>query len=245
MEVHTSVQLDLPAAWPRPVKAFVAEVAGSLAEPLGHWPGGGILDERESAFREAFEGAAVRAFHATRLLPHEIEAIRDSGLRMLTEDLVLSRIREAATAGFLDAHLVKELESGHVFATREFENRENQICFFLSTSVLEHRPGSVRNLMRYWGGEALSFSKRSSVFEQHLERLGVPAVVIADLDLTASPNEIHRVWPGLLRAFAGRYVGERLAGASVHYGHDVDASRIADVWTPGHPRYDQFKELPR
>ena len=44
--------------------------------------------------------------------------------------------------------------------------------------------------MRYWGGEALSFSSRSPAFEQHLEKIGVPAVVAADLDLS-EPHKTH------------------------------------------------------
>lgn len=163
---------------------------------------------------------------------------------MLTEELVRDRIRDVTSRNIISVALAEDLKVGHVFATNEFSNRHNQICFFLSTNVLRDQVGGVWNLMRYWGGEALSFSSRSLDFKQHLERVGAPAVVVADLDLS-EPHETHAVWPGLLRAFVGRYLGEREAGGDVFYRRDVEGSRIVEVWAPGHPRYDSFKELPR
>lgn len=118
------------------------------------------------------------------------------------------------------------------------------MCFFLSTYVLRERVGSVWYLMGYWGGEAISFSSRASEYEHHLERIGVPAIVVVDLDMS-EPWRTHHAWPGILHAFGARYLGKKGADADIFYTRDIEGSRIVDVWTPGDPSYDLYKELPR
>ncbi len=239
-----TIHLEMAVTWPTPIRNIVSEVANRLPVKLEHYSGGGELSEREDEFRALFAGKRLRAYHCTRLLPHEIEDVRRGGLRLLTEDLVRRRIEEATIHGYVSRQLGDELLQGHVFATREHDNREKRVCFFLSTNVLRERVGSVWYLMTLWGGEAISFSSRSSAFEEHLKNLGTPAVIVVDLDIS-DPHRTHHAWPGILHAFVAKYLGERDADADVHYTRNVEGTRVVDVWTPGHPRYDEFKELPR
>lgn len=211
--------------------------------PLEHYSGGGAVSEREDEFRTLFSGRGLRTYHATRLLPHEVENVRRRGLRLLTEELVRDRIEAAFRHGYVSREVADELLKGHVFATREHDNRERRVCFFLSTRVLSERVGNVWYLMTRWGGEAISFSSRSAAFGEHLKKLGRPAVVVADLDIS-EPHATHRAWPGILHAFVAKYLGNRDAGASLHYTRDVEGGRVVEIWTPGHRRYGQFKELP-
>jgi hypothetical protein len=67
-------------------------------------------------FRRLFVGHRLRAYHATRLLDHEVAMIRGQGLRLLDEDLVVGRIKSAHESGHLSRVLRDRLLTGHVFA---------------------------------------------------------------------------------------------------------------------------------
>ncbi len=236
------IELDMPVTWPPDVKAMVVEVAQGLHAPLGSFSNGGGLAEREDEFRSLFAGRSIRAFHCTRLLDHEVERIRRNGLLLLTERLVNDRIENAIVHGDISRKLGDELLKAHVFSTREHDNRENMLWFFLSTYVLRDRVGSVWILMRFWGGEAISFSDKSLGYLELLEELGQPTIVVVDLDLSGS-NRVHRASPGLLRAFVGRYLGEKDADSVIRYVADVPGERVVDIWQPGHPKYEAFRNL--
>lgn len=144
VEGHRSVELDMPAGWPGTIKRMVVEVAQQVHAPLesiGYMDG--LFSEREDEFRSLFSGHALRAFHCTRLLPHEEEWIRNRGLLLLTEQLVMERIERAVDVGAVTRQTADDLLRSHVFATREHDNREKQVCFFLSPRVFEDRVGAV------------------------------------------------------------------------------------------------------
>jgi hypothetical protein len=158
----------------------------------------GVFSEREDDFRSLFSDTSIRAFHATRLLPHEERDVRHRGLRVLTEGLVIDRIERAVDAGGLSRKTADRLLRSHVF-THEWDHREGQVCFFLSRYVLARQVGAVSGLLRYWGGEAMSMSSKSLEHRDALEQLGRPAIVAADLDLSGSrqTHRISRTSPGL------------------------------------------------
>lgn len=123
----------MPAGWPGTIKRMVGEVAQQVHAPLesiGYMDG--LFSEREDEFRSLFSGRALRAFHCTRLLPHEEDWIRNRGLLLFTEQLVTERIERAVGVGAVTRQTADELLRSHVFATREHDNREKQVCFFLS-----------------------------------------------------------------------------------------------------------------
>jgi hypothetical protein len=240
------IELDLPAAWPRRIRDMVNDVRHEIRsslESLGYFDE--IFTEREDEFRALFRTTPIRAFHCTRLLEHEVEWIRRHGLRPLTEQLVLERIRGPPMKGTSTGEWPTRLRRSHVFATEESDNRKNQICLFLSAESLSDARGrAMGEFMRYWGGEALSMSNKALELRPLLETLGRPAVVVVDLEVSAASGAT-RIYPGLLRAFVNRLVGEKEADAHIYYRREITPDRIIDIWTPGHPAYDRFPELPR
>ena len=72
--------------------------------------------------------------------------------------------------------------------------------------------------------------------------MGRPAVVVADIDLTAG-WETHLVTPALQQLFVGRYLDLEGVECSVHYSQPVPARDIVDIWQPGQAEYDQFEDL--
>jgi hypothetical protein len=199
--------------------------------------------ELEDEFQHGLAGHLLRAYHATRLLPHEVEMIREQGLRLLTEELVLDRVDAAWRHSFVSDEEAEVLRSSHVFAHRgQAWNRANQICLLLSTNSMENRGKGIQWLLRTWGGEAVQMSSGHEHLSERVNQLGNPAIVVADLDL--NDGEKHALFPGLHKAFVGRMIGLEGIDADIFYRSPIPPDRIAAIWQPGDPEYDRYAGLP-
>lgn len=88
--MKSPVDVDDRTTWPPQVSEIVDQWAkqykgttkytSDLALPL------------EDEFRELLSGRLLRAYHCTRLLPHEVRMVRETGLRPLSADLLCERI---------------------------------------------------------------------------------------------------------------------------------------------------------
>lgn len=52
------------------------------------------------------------------------------------------------------------------------------------------------------------------------------------------------VFPGVLKAFVGRWLDLQGQGAEAHFFNAIPPDQIIDIWQPGHPKYDRYPELP-
>jgi hypothetical protein len=174
------------------------------------------------------EPQVLRAYHCTRLLPHEVSMIREQGLRPLTEALVTDRIRQAHKYHAITrAQRDELLRGGHVFCDSERwrrKGRENQVCFISSRRLFEQAPGACIRFLSMWGGEGIYMSNGGGALRPLLRTLGRPAIVVVDLD----PKVQCRTDGGL----------------DVFYPAPVPPERIVDLWQPGHQEYDVHSELP-
>src|ERR1051325_3573481 len=93
------VDVDDPASWPTRLRAFVENQAESLRGTTETTADLRPTDEAQRAVHGLLAGCLVRAYHATRLLEHEVASIRDNGLRLLSADLVAERIHRAHQVG--------------------------------------------------------------------------------------------------------------------------------------------------
>jgi len=238
------ITVDDPQTWPAEVQAACEELAARAMDSPEYVSDLNLSSENEDSFRTLLRGHLVVAFHATRLLPHEVQGIRTGGLRRLTAELVMDRVEQASNHGLITDEERAALRGAHVFATGEARNREGRVCFFLSESTLRNRLHGVRPLMREWGGEAISMSSGGAGFRPRLRQLGAPAIVVATLNLDQG-QRVHSVWPGVQDVFVGRWLGLDDVDADVHFRDDVPAQHIEAVWLPGHAEYDRFPGLPR
>ena len=70
----------------------------------------------ETEFLDLLVPYRLRAYHATRLLDHEMEAIRGQGIRLLTPEFVVERIENAFKHAAVTAEQQTRLLNNHHFA---------------------------------------------------------------------------------------------------------------------------------
>ncbi len=201
------------------------------------------LAENEDAFRSQTAGWLLRTHHCTRLLDHEVAAIRDVGLRLLSEDLVSKRLEDAVARGYMTSEEGRAIAAANVFAKGQQQYREGQICLILSRHPLRTEPDAVWRLLTTWGGEAIYFGHVNTPLEDTLRALGRPTVIVADVDLSQG-WQTHPVFPGVLHSFVGRSLGFPDYASDVFYGAPISPSQIAGIWQPGHAEYDRHHALP-
>ncbi|MCW2750150.1 MAG: hypothetical protein JWR83_1260 [Aeromicrobium sp.] len=228
--------------WPSRVKRFadqtVDRVRGST-EYVSDLP----IREDDQPFRELLEPDLLLAYHATRLLPHEIDTIQREGLRQLSPDLIAGRVAAAYAAGAITDEQRDALATASVFHDRDAsaDVRRDTVCAFLSRRILAEDVAGVWPLITTWGGEGIYMSSAGARLRPVLKTIGTPAVVMLGLDLSAPGR--HLVFPGVLHCFIGKSLGLRNRGADVHFRGSVPSEQIIDIWTPGHPMFDRYPEL--
>lgn len=178
-----AVELDNPETWPSEI---VGRVRGLAVCPES-WQDVPLRDWVENEFLDL----GVVAYHCTRLTVHEVEDVTRHGLRPLSPDLVSSRVRAAHTAGELSDSLMRAIDASH-WAHKP--NRVGQIAFLGSRAPFRHRRHTVHYLLGEWGGEAVAFALERTPFQQDLQRIGTPSIVVVTLD----QSTVHRVSPDLL-----------------------------------------------
>ena len=236
------IDVDEPPSWPYELREHVQGVAGALEETTQH-----VADLRptEADCRETHHllaGAVVKAYHATRLLEHEAAAIREQGLRLLDEQLVVERIEKAFEQGAINVEQRDHLHANHVFAqTFQTKSRADRVCLILSRHTLDEEPDGLWRLLGQWGGEAIYWTQ-GEAFERELRNFGKPSIVVAGLDL-GDPDAGHLIFPGLLHALVGTLLRLQGRGAEIHYRFPIPPAAILDIWQPDNPEFDRHENL--
>jgi len=243
---HCVVDVDQPASWPVELADLVSEMVervkeeGDLIEvacsdlPLG---------EYETDVTASLDGHLLRAYHATRLLPHEAEAIKKGdGLRVLSNGLVAHRLDEAQENGYITYEERDQLLAAATLG----KGRADKICFFLPLRQASERAYGFHTLLATWGGEGIYWAHagEDTDLRGRLRALGSPAIVVAQLDLTVAPMELT-VYPGLAHVFTGITLGLPDVGASISYFAPVPANFIEDLIQPGHVLYPSHEDIPQ
>ncbi|MEU9255472.1 hypothetical protein AB0D66_26955 [Streptomyces sp. NPDC048270] len=201
---------------------------------------------QEDAFLSLLDGHLVRARHWTRLLDHDVEAIRSQGLRSLDIGLIHERLDQAHQRGLLTDAEHATLRSEHVLAGdgERYGRRADQVCLKLSAEAAPHDLPSVWRFLTFWGGEAIHWRHYDGEpsLVQKLRSLGRPALVTAALDFS-TPDQ-HRVHRSLVHAFVGKALGHAPANADIFYQRPVPAEHIESVVFPGNQAYDRLPGLP-
>lgn len=238
-EADLVVDVDRPETWPEATRRWTADRADRL--DAGHTcdlPG--WLDEKEDDLRATFGGRKLLAYHCTRLLPHELDSIRVQGLRLLDKALVQDRIAAAIEHG-LSATARAHAETGNIYAIKNLDHREHQVCFVIGRSTLDEHHSGCAPLLDHWGGEAIRGGPADS---PALAGVGTATIVVARLNLTSSWRR-SVTFPSLAKIFVGTLLGTEDRGADVFYRDPVPPQDVVDIWQPGHPEYDRHAQLPR
>jgi hypothetical protein len=230
--------------WPAEVADFVRRAAGAVRGTV-QYAYKIQAPEAEKRFLEVLRGSTIRAYHCTRLLEHELAAIRAQGLRRLTAELVLERIDRALACKAITPAEAEHFRKKHAFAVGEEENREGKVCLFSYRQTMDDAH-SVEDLLGIWGGEAI-YSHVGSEWEKRLRTLGTPAIIAVDVDVTQPPQgaEEHYIHPDVLAFFIGLELELEEPNLEIHFQGDIPAGQVAAIWTPEHPEYDRHPGLPR
>ncbi len=123
---------------------------------------------------------------------------------------------------------------------RDDRNRRDRVCLILGRGAFDETFG-CEPLLSTWGGEAIY--RYAGDLEGRLGGLGVPSIVVTEIDLSVEA----RAWtfPALGKLFVEAARAPRSYHASVHHRAIVPAHEVLDIWQPGCPEYDCYRDLPR
>ena len=230
------VDVDDPHTWPdnladrvHGLLDLVRDTVDGPEFPCADLP----LAEHEDSTSRLLDGCLLRAYHATRLLPHEADAIRSQGLRILDERLVTDRLDAAHRHGHLTDIEHRALLEGRTLSG----NRVNKVLLFLSAASFTHDARGLRPLLTNWGGEGIYWQHihHDNPLRTKLRSFGTPTIVVATLDLTAADKVL--VFPGVTHALVGTALGLSTIGGSVHYYAPIPPAHIERLIQPGDPDY--------
>jgi len=237
------VDVDDRATWPPKVAEIGSHWANQYKGTTEYTSDLALPLEAESQFRELFAGRLLRAYHCTRLLPHEVAMVRRVGLRPLSSNLLRDRINAAERAGVISASDAEQMHAAHVFATGQQQHREDQVCLILSSRVFQYNLGGCEPLLTTWGGEGLYSSSGAALLPDRLKGLGLPTVVIALLDIGGRGSP-HLFFPALHKVFVGAALGLADRGADIFYKSPVLSEHVERVLQAGDPAYARLGNLP-
>lgn len=221
------IDVDHPETWPPQIHRMASMWAKQCAGRTRYTNDLPLALELEAPFRQELAGYLVRAYHYTKLLPHEKQMIQRQGLRMLTASLLEERIEAGVAAGTISPQEATRFRASHVFAAGEQEHREGQVCLVLSQRIFERDPGACLPLLQSWGGEGLYMSTLSVSFRSRLEEIGTPTRVTALVALEDSTR--HHTYPSLHKLFVGSLLGLDDLGSDLFYRSSIPPEHIEQI----------------
>ena len=113
------IDVDNPETWPPQIHYMTSTWAKQCAGRTRYTNDLPLALELEVPFRQELAGHLVRAYHYTKLLPHEKQMIQQQGLRMLSASLLEERIEAGVRAGVISHEEASCFRASHVFAAGE------------------------------------------------------------------------------------------------------------------------------
>ena len=243
VRVPSPVDVDDQATWPDELRQLAERHAQQLAGSEADSRDGALIGVEDS-FRSHLGRPGLLVFHCTRLLDHEREAIRSSGLHRVSEQLTTHRIESAFGSGGLTAAQRKHALVTNIYATGDPTRlyRDGQICFVVGQSIFDEEPHGCVPLLSTWGGEAT----RGGPSQDGTVRCGTPTIIAARISMD-SGGRAYPMFPSLGELLVARCLGlaYRRQADYFHRTSDVPAADVLDMWQPGDPDYDRHERLPR
>jgi hypothetical protein len=228
---------DAPDTFPAAVKNRLAELTQmSDLDAL----------ESEAAFISSLAGARLRAFHFSRLLPHEFDLVRHGGLRPFSRDLFARRIQLAVHHGHLNDHSAGTLMATSMYGTDDglrsyfqgqLPKREGQVHACIGSTKFT-APSDFELLQGKWGGEGIYFAADNRMDPGHPQP-GIPVLIELALriDHTVRPMHFRPSLSSVLSRSEGELSGDVRVDAA------VGAEEILAILKPGDADYDKYAGL--
>jgi hypothetical protein len=238
--VGAAVDLDDPSTWPDKVRSWVEPWAKMLHGTTEFTSDLAVPIELQSEFRSLFAGKMLLGDHFTRLLDHEVELVRQDGLKPLTPQLVATRIEAASAHGALRPDAAAALLERNLLATGNGAGRMNKVCVVIGRRALKQSAAACDDQLACWGGEVIY---RSATETKELVRgLGRPALAAVRIDVRV-PGML--AFPSLSRLFVGALLGTAPGYGEAHVPGGMGGADIVGVYRPGDGEYDRHLGLPQ
>lgn len=210
-----TIKLHNPQTWPDEIKEFIKKhkplirsyvesskkCERSLEPDKYYYPEKEALekfnciaaefDAFSNDLRRLLNPNRLEMVHCTKLLAHEIENIKNYGLRVLTTELVTERISSAFEYEYLTVQEKEFLLNDYQrkLNRNDYKYRQNQLWLVTPKRLSSHDCGAER-LFTSWGGESVynEHDVDQTPIAKKLKALGIPCIVltsvrIADLQL--------------------------------------------------------------
>ncbi len=231
------VDVDDYSTWPVAIRDLIAEL-DALTDTEHYASDLRPSPDADRRFVSALAGGTLLVRHCTRLLPHERQAMRRTGLRNASPEALLDRLVAAREHGYLSGVDLQALVAD-VTDDRSWRHRNGQVCVILGRAAFA-RSASVQPLLSNWGGEA--FYRLHRLALDYVTTASTPATVCIALDVTA--QGAHLFSPGVAKVFLGVLRGSADAAADVFYRADVPRTAILTIAMPGDAEFDRLTSVP-
>jgi len=187
----------------------------------------------------------IVGYHCTRLLDHEINNIKNVGMRMLTRELVTERLQSALDLGLLSTEQHSYISNSEILNDSlddKMGKRTDYIWFNPNLSTLREGDGVFR-FFQSWGGEAVyNGHEEDTKISPGLRSIGNPCIVkcsipIADIDEDA-------VY--LSRRFVSQFILDEIpyphptAGFDMGIQRNLQPSEVVDIIEISHPEFQKL-----
>jgi hypothetical protein len=250
------VDLADPRTWPAAVAALLgADPSEELPRPRHDSPTmrRSVNESLELQVRALMDGRSILMYHATRLIPAEVEVIRAEGLRLQTLDLRREKLHRLVAGGVLtESEAALWEQHGPVFSSGH-EARTNELCVVAPIQMFSESAEGFVDLLHDWGGESLAWAaakpgragddSRRDEIRSMLNRVNsqsAPAVV----EVAIPPADLPR-FPFVIEVMSARLSGHR--GAFNEWHLHKPALQVLDIIQRSSARWQAswFRRRPR
>jgi hypothetical protein len=248
-----NIDLGIPESWIEDARAIAVAVAADIRAREGDavtktpasdlkWRSPDEDAVLEKRLRSAMRGHGVLVYHATRLLPHEVDWIRNEGISPLTSDLRERKLRLARDAypevlASGDVELLKN--SGPLNWGTGQNVRLGQLWAVAPLSAFQD-PAGFERLLGNWGGESIYWTaarndveaERIRLVFERLNALSSPSIV----EFTIDSAKLWRV-PDIWKVMVGVLLSARDASNGWFTDSRVPAGDVISILQPGDARW--------
>jgi hypothetical protein len=242
------VDLAVADTWPTDVRALLRGVASTFGKRPHPYAtdlkyGRDFGESLEQELRRLLGSRPIAMYHATRLLPEEIESVKVEGLLLQTAELRARKLGRLVAAGMISASEAELWEANGPVSWPGHEARLNETCVVTPIQCLSARDAGFFGFLQDWGGESISWAatepgrQGEDAAKDHLRllldrvnRRSGPAVIevaVQPVDLPGFPYLWNVMVAGLIRA--------RKAWNEWHVEKPLPV--VVDVIQPGDPRW--------
>lgn len=193
--------------------------------------------QSNSLWQNALPTECLIAYHATRLLPHEENDIRNNGLAPFSKVLLQRKIADALSYKYITLTQADAMSATSLYpATGKTRNRSRKgtINFFLPGDTKYSRKQNTWRYLKYWGGELINFNHTGNVTTTPAQySIGQPRLIKVALPLTSLRDTF--IWPELPEILA-----DHSKTGSISYTGNIPASDIINILPPTDPEYKKL-----